>query len=48
MELAQAQTFGREPFGEIIGATKPRGEMTGIIVKNGYIIADGASRFVLI
>src|SRR5215203_1003723 len=29
MELAQTQTFGREPFGEIIGATKPRGDMTG-------------------
>lgn len=40
MELAQAQTFGREPFGEIIGATKPRGAMTGIIVKNGYIVAE--------
>lgn len=40
MELGLTQTFGREPFGELIGATKPRGAMTGIIVKNGYIVAD--------
>lgn len=40
MELSQSQTFGREPFGEIIGVTKPRGDMTGIIVKNGYIVAE--------
>ncbi len=40
MELAQAQTFGREPFGDNIGASKPRGAMTGMIVKNGYIIAE--------
>ena len=40
MELAQAQSFGREPFGEPIGAQKPRGEMTGIIVKNGYLVSE--------
>ena len=40
MEMSQTQTFGREPFGEIIGATKPRGDMTGIIIKNGYIVAE--------
>ena len=40
MDLAQAETFGREPFGEITGATKPRGAMTGIVVKNGYIVAE--------
>ncbi len=40
MELGQTQTFGREPFGEIVGVTKPRGAMTGIIVKNGYIVAE--------
>ncbi|MEZ5428937.1 MAG: serine hydrolase [Pyrinomonadaceae bacterium] len=39
-ELGQLQTFGREPFGEIIGPTKTRGEMTGMIVRNGYIAAE--------
>ncbi len=44
-ELGQLQTFGREPFGEIIGITKTRGEMTGIIIKNGYIVAEWGEPF---
>jgi CubicO group peptidase (beta-lactamase class C family) len=39
-QLGQAQTFGREPFGEAIGPFKTRGEMTGIVVKDGYIVAE--------
>lgn len=39
-ELDQTQSFGRAPFGEIIGPTKERGEPTGIIIRNGYIIAE--------
>jgi CubicO group peptidase (beta-lactamase class C family) len=34
------RSFGREPFGEAIGPIKTRGPMTGVIVKNGYIIAE--------
>jgi len=30
----------KEPHGEIVGPTKPRGDMTGIIIKNGYIVAE--------
>ncbi|MEP7038814.1 MAG: serine hydrolase [Acidobacteriota bacterium] len=45
MELAQTQTFGREPFGENIGANKPRGAMTGIILRNGYIVAEWGEPF---
>ena len=45
MELAQSQTFGREPFGENIGANKPRGAMTGIILRNGYIVAEWGEPF---
>lgn len=40
LELAHYQSFGREPFGEAVGAFKERGDATGIIVKNGYIIAE--------
>jgi CubicO group peptidase (beta-lactamase class C family) len=40
LELAHYQTFGREPFGEAVGAFKDRGDQTGIIIKNGYIIAE--------
>lgn len=45
MELALTQTFGREPFGELIGVTKPRGDMTGIIIRNGYIVAEWGEPF---
>lgn len=44
-ELGQAQTFGREPFGESVGPYKTRGEMTGIIIKNGYIVAEWGEPF---
>ncbi len=40
LELAHYQTFGREPYGEAVGAFKERGEMTGIIIRNGYIVAE--------
>ena len=39
-ELGQAMTFGREPFGEAIGPFKTRGEMTGIVIRNGLIVAE--------
>src|SRR5258706_4884882 len=34
------QTFGREPFGYAIGPIKERGDPTGIIIHNGYIVAE--------
>ena len=40
LEQNHYQTFGREPFGEAIGPLKDRGEATGIIIKNGYIISE--------
>jgi hypothetical protein len=40
MEQNHYQTFGREPFGDAIGPMKDRGEPTGIIIKNGYVIAS--------
>lgn len=40
LELAHYQTFGREPYGEAVGPFKTRGAPTGIIVKNGYTIAE--------
>ncbi|HMH21876.1 MAG TPA: serine hydrolase [Puia sp.] len=39
-ELAQAESFGKEPFGEGIGPFTERGEPTGIIVYKGYIVAE--------
>ncbi len=45
MELAQAQSFGREPIGEPVGVQKSRGEQTGIIIRNGYIVAEWGEPF---
>jgi CubicO group peptidase (beta-lactamase class C family) len=32
--------FGREPFGYPVGPLKERGPVTGLIIKNGYIVAE--------
>lgn len=40
LELAHYQTFGREPFGEAVGPFKERGSAAGLIIRNGYIVAD--------
>jgi CubicO group peptidase (beta-lactamase class C family) len=41
LKLDHYQTpFGREPFNELAGPMKDRGPCTGIIIKNGYIVAE--------
>ena len=41
LEAAHWQSaFGREPLPEPLGPFKPRGDLTGIIVRNGYIVAE--------
>jgi CubicO group peptidase (beta-lactamase class C family) len=40
LALNHYQTFGREPFGDAIGPIKDRGDMTGIVVHKGYIVAE--------
>ena len=40
LELAHFQTFGREPYGEPVGQFKERGPATGLIIRNGYIVAE--------
>ncbi len=44
-ELGQAQTFGREPFGDAVGPFKARGDMTGVIIKDGYLVAEWGEPF---
>ncbi len=39
-QLAQAESFGREPFDDGIGLFKERGEPTGLIIYKGYIVAE--------
>jgi hypothetical protein len=40
LKLNHYRSFGREPFGEAIGPLKERGEQTGIVIRNGYIVAE--------
>lgn len=41
LEANHYQSFGRqEPFAELVGPVKPRGDMTGVIVRGGYIVAE--------
>ena len=39
-EIAQAMTFGKEPYSDAIGPLTERGEPTGIIIYKGYIVAE--------
>jgi hypothetical protein len=40
LELNHYTSTAREPYGEAIGPFKPRGEVTGIIIRHGYIIVE--------
>jgi CubicO group peptidase (beta-lactamase class C family) len=39
-ELMLTQAFGQAPFGELVGPTKDRGPATGVIIRNGYLVAE--------
>ncbi|MBO6522890.1 MAG: serine hydrolase [Balneolaceae bacterium] len=45
MEMNHYQTFGREPFGDGVGPFKERGDQTGIVIKDGYIVAEWGEPF---
>lgn len=45
MEENHYGTFGREPYGDGVGPFKDRGPQTGIIIKNGYIVAEWGEPF---
>jgi CubicO group peptidase (beta-lactamase class C family) len=40
LETVHYTTFGREPFGDAVGPFRPRGPQTGVIIRNGYIVAE--------
>jgi len=40
LRIAILQSFRREPFHEILGPTKKRGGPAGLIIKDGYIVAQ--------
>ena len=45
MALSQRLSFGREPYGEPIGPFRTRGDAAGIIIRNGYIVAEWGDPF---
>ncbi len=45
MEVSHYQSFGKEPFGNGIGPFKERGDVTGVILRNGYIVAEWGDPF---
>lgn len=44
-KVRQMYPFTREPFDEVIGPMKPRGEFTGMVIRNGYIVAEWGEPF---
>jgi CubicO group peptidase (beta-lactamase class C family) len=40
LKLSHDFSFGREMYGEALGPFRPRGEMTGIILRGGYLVAE--------
>src|SRR5262245_26554870 len=40
LKLNHYRSFGREPFGDAIGPIKDRGELTGVIVHKGVLVAE--------
>jgi len=40
LRIAILESFGREPYIEIVGPTKKRGGPAGVILKDGFIIAE--------
>ncbi len=39
MEQSHYQSFGKEPYGYGIGPFKERGDVTGLVIRHGYIVA---------
>ena len=40
LKLNHYRSFGREPFGDAIGPIKDRGELTGLIIHKGVLVAE--------
>jgi CubicO group peptidase (beta-lactamase class C family) len=40
LSLDILSTFNREPYNVIIGPVRPRGGLSGIVIRNGYIVAE--------
>ncbi len=45
MEQSHYQSFGKEPFGNGIGPFKERGDVSGVVLRHGYIITEWGDMF---
>lgn len=45
MEVSHYQSFGKEPYGDGIGPFKERGDVSGVVLKGGYIVAEWGDPF---
>src|SRR5262249_34110074 len=41
LALEHAMSFGKEPYDDPIGPFKERGPATGVVVRRGYVVAEG-------
>ena len=40
LQLNHYLSFGREPYGDAVGPFKPRGDVAGIVLRHGYLVAE--------
>jgi len=40
LALGHGLSWGREPFDEAVGPLKERGDMTGLVIRGGYVVAE--------
>ncbi len=45
LELNHNIGMGREPHGAAVGPFKPRGDMTGVVIRHGYLVAEWGEPF---
>jgi CubicO group peptidase (beta-lactamase class C family) len=45
LQLSHYLSFGREPYGEAVGPFKPRGDVAGIVLRHGYLVAEWGDPF---
>src|SRR5215510_14180781 len=45
LEMVHYATLAREPFGNPVGPFTPRGDVTGVILRHGYLVAEWGEPF---
>jgi CubicO group peptidase (beta-lactamase class C family) len=40
LEMVHHEGYAREPFGDPLGPFQPRGDLTGVVLRHGYLVAE--------